>query len=187
MRAFLAIEIPAEICKKIRDLIEVLQRTTPNVRWARAEGLHLTLKFIGQVPLEKIEEIQAQLASLRLPAPLPLRVQGFGYFPNERSPRVIWLGVEAGPQLAELAGRIEEGLYRLGIPKEDRPFSSHLTLGRLRAPDKLLALRELLRQREPLEMGSFTAEEFYLYESQLSPGGSLYRKIARFPLLAGVS
>lgn len=184
MRAFLAIDIPEDIRRRIVDLLQALQPTTNIVRWTRPEGLHITLKFLGELAPEQIEAVKTQLASIRLPAPLPLQVRGAGYFPNERSPRVIWLGIAAGPELAELAGRVEENLAAVGIPREDRPLSSHLTLGRLRTPDRIPAVKELLRRREPLEFGSFTAEEFYLFESQLSPGGSTYRKIARFPLAA---
>ena len=183
MRTFVAIDIPSEIRHQIRELLELLQRAGANVRWSRPEGLHITLKFLGEVSPEKVEQIKTQLQSVRLAAPLPIEVRGAGFFPNERAPRVIWLGIHAGPELAELARRIEESLAPLGIAKEDRPFSAHLTLGRLRAPDKLVAVREVFRQREPLEMGSFTAEEFYLYESQLAPGGSIYRRMARFPLV----
>jgi 2'-5' RNA ligase len=187
MRTFVAIDIPSGIRHQIRELLDVLQRAASpsgsNVRWSRSEGLHITLKFLGEVSPEKAEQIKTQLQSVRLADPLPIQVRGAGFFPNERAPRVIWVGIQAGPELAELARRIEESLAPLGIAKEDRPFSAHLTLGRLRAPDKLVAVRELLRQREPLEMGRFTAAEFYLYESQLAPGGSIYRRMARFPLV----
>ena len=202
MRTFVAIDLPENILKKIQELLERLKPASKNVRWSRPESIHITLKFIGEIPVEKVEEVKAQLESVQRRAPLKLRVRGAGFFPNERAPRVIWLGIEAGSEfsegsessessagsesseLAELAREIEDRLGGLGIPKENRRFSAHLTLGRLRADDKLLAVREILRRQEPLELGAFTAEEFVLYESQLSPGGSIYRKLARFPLLA---
>ena len=182
MRTFIAIDLPADIRRKITNLIDLLQPATSKVRWARPDGIHLTLKFIGEIPLEKIEQVKTRLASVRASAPLAITVRGTGFFPNERSPRVIWLGVDGGAGLPELAAQVEEALPPLGIPKEDRPFSAHLTLGRLRVPDKIMAVKEVLHRQDPLEFGSFTAEEFFLYESQLSPGGSLYRRIARFPL-----
>ena len=185
MRTFIAIDIPDEIRRKIQDIIEALRPAATNVSWSRAEGLHLTLKFLGEIPPAKVEAIKTSLAAVHLPAPLALRVQGTGYFSNEHSPRVIWLGVEGGAELRELAARVEENLQPLGFPKEDRPFSAHLTLGRLRAPGRIAALQELLRQREPLELGSFTANEFFLYESKLSPGGSVYLKVARFEISPG--
>src|SRR3989304_2756462 len=96
MRTFVAIDLPAEIHRQIAQLQDLLQPTTMQVRWTRPEGLHLTLKFIGEIPPEKVEEATRRLASIRVPAPLSLQVRGSGYFPNERSPRVIWLGGEGG-------------------------------------------------------------------------------------------
>jgi 2'-5' RNA ligase len=134
-----------------------------------------------------VDEIKTRLTSIRMTAPFQLTVRESGYFPSERSPRVIWLGVQSGQELAQLAARVEESLAGLGIAKEHRPFSAHLTLGRLRTPDRLLAVKELLSRRQPLELGSFTADEFSLYESQLSREGSVYRKIGRFPIVEGTS
>jgi 2'-5' RNA ligase len=186
MRTFIAIDIPSEVRHQIRELLDVLQRAPARsgsgIRWSRPDGLHITLKFLGEVSVEKVEAIKAQLQSVRLAAPLPIQVRGAGFFPNERAPRVVWLGIEAGPELARLAGQIEDSLTPLGIPKETRGFSAHLTLGRLNSPDNSVALRELLRRREPIDMGSFVAQEFCLYESQPASGGSIYRKMARFPL-----
>ena len=138
--------------------------------------------IVFDLPPAKVEEVKTRLASIHMPAPFPVRVQGVGYFPNERSPRVIWLGVEAGTELRELANLVEQSLQPLGFAKEDRPFSAHLTLGRLREPGKIVALQELLCQREPLARGSFIANEFFLYESKPSPNGSMYLKIARFEI-----
>src|ERR1035437_1318706 len=87
MRTFIAIDIPDEIRRKIQDVIETLRPAATNVRWSRAEGLHLTLKFLGEVPPTKLEKVKTSLAAVHLQAPLALRVQGIGYFPNERSPR----------------------------------------------------------------------------------------------------
>jgi 2'-5' RNA ligase len=182
MRTFVAIDIPDEIRGKIKDIIEALRPAATNIRWSRPEGLHLTLKFLGEVPPAKVEEIKKSLAAVHLQAPLALRVQGAGYFPNERSPRVIWLGLEGGAEMQDLVARVEENLQPLGFAKEDRPFTAHLTLGRLNTPGKIPAVQELLRQREPLELGSFTANEFFLYESKRSPGGSVYLKIARLEI-----
>ena len=193
MRTFVAIEIPAEICKHIRELLVALQRAPAEIRWARPEGLHITLKFLGEVAPEKVGLVKARLQALPAFAPLPIEIRGAGFFPDERAPRVLWLGIHAGPELQQLAASVEDSLVSLGFPKEDRPFAPHLTLarsagarsaiGRTKTAGSLSALRELLRLREPLEMGAFTAHDFFLYESQAAPGGSVYRKLARFPVL----
>lgn len=182
MRAFVAVDIPGEIRRKIAALIQALKPTAPQIRWARAEGLHITLKFLGEISEQTMEEIKTHLASVQSATPLQIQIQGAGYFPNERSPRVLWLGVEAGTALPELADQVEKCLTPLGLPKEDRPFFAHLTLGRLRRPGKLRILQEELRRRKPLALGSFRADEFFLYESKPSPQGSTYRQMARFQI-----
>jgi len=184
MRTFVAIDLPSEIRGNIARLMDLLRRAATQVRWARPESLHVTLKFIGELPADALPETTNRLASLRVPGPLALRVRGAGYFPNERAPRVIWLGLESGPELAALAFQVEKALLPLGIPNEKRPFAPHLTVGRLKVPARIPAVQEILRRQEPLDFGSFVAQEFCLYESQLSSGGSVYRKIARFAFVA---
>jgi 2'-5' RNA ligase len=184
MRTFVAIDLPAEIRRNITRVMDLLRRTASEVRWARPESLHVTLKFIGELPVDALPETTSRLASIRAPEPFSLQVRGAGCFPNERAPRVIWLGLQTGPELTALASQVEEALVPLGIPKEKRPFAPHLTVGRLRVPAPIPAVREILRRQEPLDFGSFVAKEFCLYESQLASGGSVYRKIARFAFVA---
>lgn len=119
---------------------------------------------------------------MRIEEPLAIGVQGAGFFPTEKSPRVVWLGVHAAVGLAQLAKRIEDRLAALGIARENRPFAPHLTIGRLPAPEEIPAVRKLLQERQPLDLGAFTATEFFLYESKLGRGGSVYTKIARYLL-----
>src|SRR5262249_8379608 len=102
MRTFVAIEIPAEIRKHIQELMEKLKRLSSDIRWSRPEGLHITLKFLGEVPTEKIGLVKAQLKALPAFPPLPIEIRGAGFFPNERAPRVLWLGIHAGPWLKQL-------------------------------------------------------------------------------------
>jgi 2'-5' RNA ligase len=183
MRAFVAIDIPDPLRACIAALLSELRNHAPNVRWSRPEALHITLKFLGEVPQPKVGEVENCLSAVDMekPQPLEISVRGSGFFPSERVPRVVWLGIEAGPALGKLASRVEQSLLPMGFAKEDRPFSPHLTLGRIREFGQLGALREQLQRRAPLEIGSFVAQEFFLYESKPAPGGSVYRQIARFP------
>ena len=184
MRTFVAIDLPSEVRRNIAHLIDLLRPAGDQVRWARPENLHVTLKFIGELPTESIPEATHRLSSIRTPEPLSLQVHGVGYFPNERAPRIIWLGLKSGPELSVLASQVEEAVLPLGVAKDKRPFAPHLTVGRLKTPGRIPAVQEILRRRDPLDFGSFAAKDFYLYESQLATGGSVYRKIARFAFVA---
>ena len=182
MRLFVAIDIPAVIRENIRELIGTLKPAATNIRWSRPEGLHLTIKFLGEAQPAQLDAIKSSLANVHLAAPFSIAVRGYGCFPNERSPRVLWLGVEAGPELPEIAARAESSLEPLGFAKETRPFNAHLTLGRINGPGKILAMQEILRRREPLDFGTFEAREFFLFESKPGANGSVYTKIARFEI-----
>ncbi len=184
MRTFVAIDLPPAIRRNIARVMDLLRPASTQVRWVRPESLHVTMKFIGELSAEALPEVESRLAAIGAPGPVSLEVRGAGFFPNERAPRVIWLRLESGPELSALAAQVEEALLPLGIPKETRPFAPHLTLGRLKSPARIPAVHEILRQQEPLGFGSFVAKEFCAFESQLSPGGSVYRKIARFALVA---
>ncbi len=181
MRVFVALDIPDRIRQALAGLIGKLERTCRGARWVRVEGLHVTLKFIGEAAPEMVERIQAELATIRLAAPVETSFRDVGFFPNERHPRVFWVGIAATPNLAELAAEIERRLEPLGIPSESRPFRPHLTLARFKSEDGLERLREELRSAGPFEFGSTQAGELHLYRSQLKPGGAEYTRLKTFP------
>lgn len=180
MRTFIAIDITPAIRDGIRELLAELKQIERRIRWSRPEALHITLKFLGEVPEAKIGDLKACIASIRTPAPFTISIHGSGYFPGERSPRVIWLGVDGGKDLGALASTIDQALEPIGIPMEKRPYSAHLTLGRIDGAANLNAVRELLRNKEPLALGSFSASDYFLYQSSPGCGGSVYTKLARF-------
>jgi 2'-5' RNA ligase len=183
MRLFVAIDIPAETRAAVAKLIAQLAPLGPGAKWVRADGMHLTLKFIGEQPEDKVARIEGQLRAVRSPAPVELRFAGTGFFPNPRSPRVFWAGIEASPNLAELAANIERRLEPLGIPREQRAFKPHLTLARFNSTAGLPQLREALATLGPLEFGNALSSEFHLYRSQLQRGGAVYTKLATFPFV----
>ena len=181
MRVFLALEIPGEVRTAIGELIRTLEKTCRGAHWVRPDGVHVTLKFIGEAAPERIEQIQARLANIRVSAPVELEFRGVGFFPNDRHPRVFWAGIAATPNLAELAGCIEQELAPLGIPREERPFKPHLTLARFKSEDGLPRLREAIASAGALDFGAMREESFHLYGSRLKPGGAEYMKLATFP------
>lgn len=182
MRLFVAVDIPEDVRGAARALVERLRPTCRSARWARVEGLHVTLKFIGETSPETAEKIKSVLPTIPRPAPFLMNFRGLGFFPNERRPRVLWAGIKAGPELAALAAAVENALSPLGIPREERAFSPHLTLARFNSPDGLPKLRAAIESAESLEFGSDTAREFHLYQSVLKRGGAEYTRVATFSI-----
>jgi len=186
VRLFVAMDIPEDIRSSLAELAAKLRTTCRNARWTRVEGLHITLKFIGEIPAEKVEMIKTALAGIPSRAPFTLNFRGLGFFPNERRPRVLWAGMEANSELSEIAAALETALEPLGIAREGREFSPHLTLARFDTPRGLHALHAAIEKAGPFEFGSTVAKEFHLYQSVLKRGGAEYTRLATFPL-AGTS
>lgn len=193
MRLFIALDIDDSIRERIQRFLEGVRAFAPDARWVRPESLHVTLKFIGEQPSEVMDRMKESLSHIHSAA-FEIAFRGHGFFPSPNSPRVFWIGIEAGPELASLAKGIDESTHELGIPKEDHPFSPHLTLargGKSSAPHrqkgdrpnlKFKRLQEKLAALPASDFGRMTAREFFLYQSKLSPGGSQYTKLAKFPL-----
>jgi 2'-5' RNA ligase len=180
MRLFVAMDIPEDVRTRLAALIARLRHAYRNARWVRIEGLHVTLKFIGETPPGKTAEIENALASAPSRAPIPINFRGVGFFPNDRRPRVLWAGIAAGPELSALASSVDTALASLGFPREERAFSPHLTLARFDTPRGFAPLRDAIEKAAPLEFGSATAKEFHLYQSVLKPGGAEYTRLATF-------
>src|SRR6266853_6504431 len=124
MRIFIGIDLDSEVRARIERFIEGMQGFAPDARWVRAESLHITLKFIGEQTPEQVEAIAESLRRVTAVA-FEIRASGYGFFPTAKAPRVFWIGIHAGPRLAELAESIDIATAELGIPREDRPYSPH--------------------------------------------------------------
>jgi 2'-5' RNA ligase len=202
MRLFIALDIDDEIRERIARFVEGVSGFAPDARWAKPESLHVTLKFIGEETGSMVEEIKRKLGDIAA-CEATVRFRGYGFFPTATAPRVFWVGIEAGPELAALAATVDRETTRLGIPKEERAFNPHLTLARGGtrgggsgsphwrqgdAPNRSFqTLQERLAAMPAPEFGTMTAREFFLYQSQLSPKGSKYTKLARFALRPEIS
>jgi 2'-5' RNA ligase len=184
VRLFVALEIPAGVRSELENLIARLKPLCRAARWARLEGMHVTLKFIGHEIADsdagKFAAARAALATVKSTAAVDIQYRGIGFFPDARRPRVVWCGVHASANLAPLAGDIEEALAPLGIAPEDRAFVPHLTLARYKSPDGLSALAREAEKFAETEFGSAQETQFHLFESKLKPGGAAYRKIESF-------
>jgi RNA 2',3'-cyclic 3'-phosphodiesterase len=192
MRLFVALDIDDAIRGRITRFLDGVRGFAPDARWVRPESLHVTLKFIGEKPEVEVEQIKTTLATIAAEK-FEMNFRGYGFFPGARAPRVFWIGLEAGPSLPSLAAIVDEKLASLDIPKEEHAFNPHLTLARggngSGSPRKQKsdhANRSFQRLQEELaalpapEFGTMTSREFFLYQSQLSPGGSKYTKLAGF-------
>jgi RNA 2',3'-cyclic 3'-phosphodiesterase len=195
MRIFVALDIAPEIRQRITSFLDSMRRHAPGAKWVSPESLHVTLKFIGEQSQERVDEIHRALASIQ-EAPFEVTFRKTGFFPPSRSARVFWIGVEAGERLRELALKVDETVARFGIERE-KDYTPHLTLARARPQPRgkgrsssrkppsaaqFAALQSELAQAPQPEFGTMAAREFFLYQSQLSPKGAQYTKIARFAL-----
>ena len=181
MRAFVAVDLPEEIRAALRRKQAAFRSVSPGARWTQPEGIHLTLKFLGEVAEPKVGEVLQCLKKLDSFEPFAIRVKGFGFFPDGRRPRVFWVGIEESAKLLVLAERVDKATESIGFAREERAFRPHLTLARFREPQAQPALQAAISQDVDQDLGSFDVSEFFLFESKLSPQGAAYRKIERFP------
>jgi 2'-5' RNA ligase len=180
MRLFTGIDLSPEVVKNLEDLLRRLEPAA-QINWSAPENLHITTKFIGEWPEDRLPELTAALGTLPSREPLSIAVEKLGFFPNPHAPRVFWAGVHAGEGLTQLARDTETALAPLSIAKEDRAFSPHLTLARIKTPGKQTALLQAVAKLPSLDFGNFVADRFYLYRSKTAPTGSVYTKLAEFP------
>lgn len=180
MRLFTGLDLPADLVARLDQLLDRL-RPTARIQWSPPANLHITTKFIGEWPEPRLEELKSALGALEPRPPISVHIRKVGFFPNPHAPRVFWCGIEA-PGLEALAAATDRATAALGIPRETRAFSPHLTLARIKERLNLQPLREAIASLPSLDFGEFVGAGFYLYESSLRPGGSVYTKLAKWKL-----
>ena len=192
IRAFIAIPLPTPLLDKLAALQRRLERQTPprSVRWVRGQGIHLTLKFLGDTPAEKLPEIEQALAAVARHVPTcTFTAEGLGCFPNLQRPRVVWVGVdEPEGRLEALQNAIEEVMTPFGYPPEKRGFSPHLTLGRMgrrASHDDAAQVGEVVASTTIGPLAEVTADRFALIRSVLKPAGAEYTTLQEFLLKGG--
>lgn len=187
LRTFIAVDIPPSIQQAIQKKINDLsQYAGDSVRWVQVKNIHLTLKFLGAVPPSDVEELTRMLQTEADSCPaFDITMGGIGSFPNLRRPRVLFIRVQAPVGLEALQGRIEAACSRLGYESDPRPFSPHLTIGRVRdhvSPDGLQMIRRALEETKIDSLGTVRVDSVHLYKSELKPGGPLYTELFSAPL-----
>jgi|SRR5579864_794137 len=179
MRLFTGIDLPEDVRERLERLLMHL-RPAAHLKWSPVYNLHVTLKFIGEWPEDKLPQLEAALRSIPRRAEIPIEVKNLGWFPNAHHPRVFWVAVHGGDALSSLARDTEAAVNPLGIVKEERAFTAHLTLARIKEPVPLQALRTAIEQLESVEFGNFLADRFYLFRSQPGAAGSIYTKLSEY-------
>ncbi len=176
MRAFIALDLGSRVTNILEMLIDSLSERGGNIKWINPSNIHLTLKFLGEVPDEGIPQVKngMQRAAARQPA-FTFHIKGTGTFPTQsQKPRVLWVGIEAHPALRLLHQELENELFKLGFPRDKRPFSPHLTIGRVKSSTELKPVLSELEHRIESDFGTVRADRLILFESTLKPMGAEY-------------
>jgi 2'-5' RNA ligase len=183
MRLFTGIALPKEIIGHLTRVVEHL-RTAAHLRWSPPYNLHITTKFIGEWPEDRLPELINALQSVPVPTAFDVSVRGMGWLPNPHNPRILFIGVHADERLRTLARDTDDALAKLGVKPEDRPFKPHLTIARIKEAVPLDPLRRAIAELKSDDFGAFTADCFHLYLSSPGPASSIYTQLAEFRLPA---
>jgi 2'-5' RNA ligase len=182
VRLFVAVDLPEQARREVARGLAVLRAGLPPARWVRPEGVHLTLKFLGEREEALVEALDSALAPrLAALAPAPVALGGGGFFPRAERARVAWLGGAADP-LGAWAQAVDEGAATLGVERESRPFSLHLTLARLERPWSRPTAERFLEEVGAWRIEPFVAREATLFRSELGVGGARYTALRRWPV-----
>jgi len=184
VRLFVAISISAELRDRFSTLLQELRPLAPQAKFVPAENLHLTLKFLGEVPQARLDDVRSVLSTIRCEQPLTLDFRALAFFPNERHPKVLWVDAESTAGLKLLAADIDRATHTLGFPLETRAFAPHLTLARFYKPGLPPKVRAAVDDSASRSFGSFTTGDFHLIESKLKPSGAEYTALESFPFAA---
>jgi RNA 2',3'-cyclic 3'-phosphodiesterase len=179
IRTFIALELPQSIHEELSTIISSLKKKVPaGIRWVPANNIHITLKFIGDVSKNNLAAIDQAVESItKGHSAFDIHLGNLGAFPNLRRPRVVWIGIQAPDTLAKMAQEIDQALARLGYPPEGRPFSPHLTLGRV-AQDaqaqELVPITRILSTQKIVIDSPVLMEQVTVFKSELRPSGAVY-------------
>ncbi len=184
IRAFLAIDPPPEVLAAVERLQDKLKRQiSGSVSWTRPRGNHLTLKFFGNIDRTVAKDISYIVKSCISNVPrMLLRIENIGAFPDLRKPRILWIGTSGDiTPLTWLQNKLDKSFVQLGFPQESRPFQAHLTLGRIKDARAASGISEAIKKYGNCRAGEFHVAELILFQSNLTPQGAIYTRLAEFP------
>lgn len=186
LRCFVAVPLNSFIRDRVCELQDQLRRSADGrIRWEKPGNLHITIKFLGDVSVSRIDPINGILRDVAAQTPgFGVCAIGLDAFPSARRPRVLYLHVDDPEgRLTAMAGAVDDGLGPLGFPVERRPFVGHVTLGRAGRDSRIGSMEEQLRAVSPSSVGDIEVEELWLMESELTPNGSIYTPLSRAPMV----
>jgi len=188
LRAFIAIKIPHEIHQAIEQVTAPLRDALPSslVRWIPTKNIHLTLKFLGDISLANVEILTQMLnTEVNQHPAFEIKFEGLGTFPSPKRPRILWIGIQFPEELTALQHGIEAAAAKLGYPVDNRPFSPHLTIGRVKqnvGSSGMEKIRQSLKDTNIGTLGSTQITAVTLFKSDLKPTGAVYTELHSAPL-----
>jgi len=184
LRTFIAISLSSSVLAGIEKTVRTLHTHFWDVRWVEPKNMHVTLKFLGDIPLNDLPPLIHTVTQCTCNTDsFDLTFRGLGAFPNMESPKTIWIGIREGSkELSQLAESIDRGLWSLGFPKEARRFSPHLTIGRIKKSVQESPLMSLLDEEQDNLFGSCSVSEVQIFSSELTRRGAIYDELAAIPL-----
>jgi 2'-5' RNA ligase len=182
LRCFIAIEIPESIKKSIAEIIDSLKESGPDVKWVSDQNIHITLQFLGETKESLIPDIKEALHKiLATYSPFYIKIAGVGCFPSGRRPRVIWVGMEEPQTLINLYKDINEEMAKFGYQKDERGFTPHVTIGRVKPNRNTGELLRRLDEIRAIRFSDFEVQGIRLMKSELKPSGAIYHSLAEIP------
>jgi RNA 2',3'-cyclic 3'-phosphodiesterase len=182
LRCFIAVEMPEDLKTAIGTVIEDLKKTGADIKWVGPENIHITLKFLGATEEELLKPIcDALSAKLARYTPFYIKIAYVGCFPDERRPRVVWVGIQDTGLLKEIQEEIETGMEKFGFPPEKRAFSPHITIGRVKSQKRVPEMMKILKKYSSAHFADMEIKAAALMKSELRPAGAQYSRLAEIP------
>lgn len=183
MRTFIAIKLEDSIKKSLTTLLEKMRHKGGKIKWVKEEGMHLTLKFLGEIQETKVSEVEKILEKItQNSSSFSIRIKGTGCFPHRRNPRVLWTGVEGGEQLVSFHNQLDVELEKIGFEREKREFRPHLTLGRVKSVFSIKEIMDELEKHQDTVFGEMKVNKITFFRSVLKPSGAEYSVLSEFSL-----
>lgn len=182
LRCFIAVALPETVKDSLGDVLNILRKSPASVRWIPPENIHLTIKFLGQTDQSLITPMKESLNKKLLTyKPFYITITDVGCFPNERRPRLVWIGIKRSESLSNLQKEIDADLVKFGFSLEKREFSPHLTIGRVKAQHDLPGMLRMLKELRSSSFANMEVKSISLMQSILKPAGAQYFTLAEIP------